>query len=129
MTEAKKIEDLFAGDGQTWESADGLSIESECDARAHETDRRGDVARYVFADRSVIVVYPTFWAVGASELCWCCADVGHDIDCTLRARIENLCVEAGTAGDAEQARLCRLALAGDDAAWSSCVEAIGGGHS
>ena len=85
MSKAEAIAELFE-DGQSFEAADGRSLDEVCTEAGADVVRDGDQVRYEFVDGSVLTAVGGGWDLGFSG-CWCWrgANGGRHVDGCHRA--------------------------------------------
>ncbi len=84
MNIAESIAEQFENDGQVFEDKDELTLDQECRAYTRPDYLYGhgtDIYKYVFSDRSVIIVAGDCWDFGYVN-CWCMNGNGHEEDCS-----------------------------------------------
>ena len=91
---AKQIANRFNNDGQSFEDAQGSTLDDLCndfDGTQEWRDgwQSGDVYAWRFADGSGIVVAGDAWDLALDEDCWCWEGVGHseEVDGACRGGI------------------------------------------
>ena len=82
QTTAQQVSDRLDNDGQQWADINDVEIHEMCEMQQGVLSKTDDLARYVFADDSSIVITDGGWDLGLAPDCYCWAgNHHHNADC------------------------------------------------